>query len=60
LVQVHPAAFTNYGRRQKAQALACHGVDLEHGDLQPNLDAFEMESGNDPIVATRKVKRRSP
>jgi hypothetical protein len=45
LVQVHPAAFANQGRRQKSLVTA-----LEHGDLPPGLDAFEMESGNDPIV----------
>jgi hypothetical protein len=35
----------------QTQALAGGGVDLEDGDMPPRLDAFKIESRNDPVAS---------
>jgi hypothetical protein len=51
LGQVHPASRTHGRQRQQAQPLSRPRVDLEDRDTSPGLDAFQMEAGDDPVVA---------
>jgi hypothetical protein len=58
-LKVHPTACTHRRRPQKNQPLAGAGVDLEDRDTSPDLSAFQMESGNDPVIGKTKLNRVS-
>lgn len=54
--QVHPPVVPDGGSRQQVQRPAGRGVEAVHGHLHPSLDAFKVETGDDPVVGDRKVK----
>ena len=58
LIQVYPAAVGHDCRCQRTQALARHSVDPEYGYTPSGFDAFEMETGNDPVIGEPEGETR--
>jgi hypothetical protein len=51
LRQVRLTAVAHGFRCQEAKPLAGLWIDFEDGDMPPDFYAFEMKSGNDPIIS---------